>query len=69
MLSSCTFHNDEFVDFMNLEAAKNMPFQVIGQGETDLSQGLPNNCYLPDGTPVNTYSFPFSSCLSDTTPM
>ena len=56
MLSSCSFHNDEFVDFMNLEAAKNMPFQVIGQGETDLSQGLPNNCYLPDGTPVNEYA-------------
>jgi hypothetical protein len=55
-LTSCSFHNDEFVDFMNLEAAKNMPFQVIGQGETDLSQGLPNNCYLPDGTPVNEYA-------------
>ena len=33
-----------------------MKFQVIGQGETDLSQGLPYNCFLPDGTAVNDYS-------------
>ena len=56
MLTSCTFHNDEFVDFMNIEAAKGMKFQVIGQGETDLGQGLPYNCYLPDGTMVNDYA-------------
>lgn len=54
--TSCTFRNDEFVDFMNMEAAKGMKFQVIGQAETDLSQGLPYNCYLPDGTAVNDYS-------------
>ena len=56
MLTSCTFRNDEFVDFMNMEAAKGMKFQVIGQGETDLGQGLPYNCYLPDGTMVNDYA-------------
>ena len=56
MLTSCTFRNDEFVDFMNIEAAKGMKFQVIGQGETDLGQGLPYNCYLPDGTMVNDYA-------------
>lgn len=56
MLTSCTFHNDEFVDFMNMEAAKGMKFQVIGQGETDLGEGLPYNCYLPDGTTVNDYA-------------
>lgn len=56
MLTSCTFHNDEFVDFMNMEAAKGMKFQVIGQGETDLGEGLPYNCYLPDGTMVNDYA-------------
>ena len=32
-----------------------MKFQVIGQHETDLSEGLPSNCYLPDGTPVNEW--------------
>ena len=56
MLTSCTFRNDEFVDFMNMEAAKGMKFQVIGQGETDLGEGLPYNCYLPDGTMVNDYA-------------
>lgn len=55
-LTSCQFHDDEFVDFMNLEAAKGMKFQVIGQGETDLSQGLPYNCFLPDGTAINDYA-------------
>ena len=55
-LYSCQFRNDEFVDFTNIEAAKGMKFQVIGQGETDLSQGLPYNCFLPDGTAVNDYS-------------
>ena len=55
-LTSCQYRNDEFVDFMNIEAAKGMKFQVIGQGETDLSQGLPYNCFLPDGTAVNDYS-------------
>ena len=52
-VSSCRFREDKFVDFANIEAAKGLKFQVIGQHETDLSQGLPYNCYLPDGTPVN----------------
>ena len=55
-LTSCQFREDDFVDFMNIEAAKGMKFQVIGQGETDLGQGLPYNCFLPDGTAVNDYS-------------
>lgn len=54
-ISSCQFRKDEYVDFTNVEAAKGLKFQVIGQHETDLSQGLPNNCYLPDGTPVNEW--------------
>lgn len=53
--TSCHFHKDEIVDFTNIEAAKGLAFQVIGQHETDLSQGFPYNCYLPDGTPVNEY--------------
>ena len=52
-VSSCRFREDKIVDFANIEAAKGLKFQVIGQHETDLSQGLPYNCYLPDGTPVN----------------
>lgn len=55
LLSSCVFRQEEFVDFINLEAGKQMRFQVIGQSETDLTNGLPYNCYLPDGTPVTEY--------------
>ena len=44
------------MDFTNIEAAKGMAFQVIGQHETDLEQGLPSNCYMPDGTPAYAYT-------------
>lgn len=55
-LSACQFHDDTFVDFSDIEAAKGLKFQVISQSETDLSEGLPYNCYLPDGSPVNSYT-------------
>lgn len=55
LLSGCQFRDDEVVDFANIEAAKGLKFRVIGQHETDLSEGLPYNCYLPDGTPANEY--------------
>lgn len=55
-MSACQFRDDEFVDFTNIEAAKGLKFRVIGQHETDLSEGLPYNCYLPDGTPANEYN-------------
>ena len=54
-LTACQFHDDTFVDFSDIEGAKDLKFQVIGQHETDLSEGLPSNCYLPDGTPVNEW--------------
>ena len=52
MLPSCQFRQDPYVDFTDIDGAKNLKFKVIGQHETDLSQGLPTNCYLPGGTPV-----------------
>lgn len=55
-MSACQFRDDEVVDFTNIEAAKGLKFRVIGQHETDLSEGLPYNCYLPDGTPANEYN-------------
>ena len=48
-VTSCRFGKEEFVDFTDIEAAKGMSFKVISQHETDLSNGLPTNCYLPDG--------------------
>lgn len=54
--SSCSFRDDTYVDFKDLEGMQNLAFRVIGQKETDLSGGLPNNCYLPDGTRVNEFA-------------
>ena len=55
-MSACQFRDDEYVDFANIEAAKGLKFRVIGQHETDLSEGLPYNCYLPDGTAAIDYN-------------
>ena len=56
VLTACQFREQEFVDFANIEAAKGLSFQVIGQKETNLEEGLPTNCYLPDGIPVNEWT-------------
>jgi hypothetical protein len=64
LLTACQFRQEEFVDFANIEAAKGMKFQVIGQRETDLSAGLPYDCYLPDGTPINEYNDDMSETSS-----
>ena len=55
LLSSCKFRMQEDVDFLDLEAGKNMRFRVISHNERDLSSGLPYDCYTPDGNPVNDY--------------
>lgn len=55
-LSSCRFKDNTVVDFTDLDGAKDMKFKVIGMHETDLSDGLPFNCYLPDGTPLSEYT-------------
>ena len=49
-LTSCQFRPDESVDFLDLSVAQNLPFRVIGQNEVDLNEGVPTNCYLPDGS-------------------
>lgn len=56
LLSSCRFKDNDYVDFMDLEAGKGMAFRVIGQHETDLTDGLPQNCYLPGGTRASEYT-------------
>lgn len=53
--TSCQPKDEEFVDFLDLEAAKGLSFSVISQHETDLSNGLPQNCYMPDGTVAADY--------------
>ena len=54
-LTACQFHDDPWVDFTDTTNVKGLKFQVISQSETDLTNGLPYNCFLPDGTPVNEY--------------
>ena len=56
LLSSCRFRQDEIVDFTDLTGAQDLKFKVISQHETDLSNGLPYNCYLPDGSSIHDYS-------------
>lgn len=55
VLVGCRFRKDEVVDFTDIAGAKDLKFQVISQHETDLSNGMPYNCYLPDGTLVSEY--------------
>ena len=52
-LTGCRFAGEQYVDFTDIEAAKGLSFRVLSQHETDLSDGLPDNCYLPDGTSIN----------------
>lgn len=40
---------------MDTTNVSGLTFKVIGQRVTDLSNGFPDDCYLPDGTPVNEY--------------
>lgn len=56
MITGCRFHEDRFVDFSDLTAAKDLRFQVLGQRETDLSEGLPYDCFLPDGCRVSEWT-------------
>lgn len=50
---SCQFKKENYVDFTDIDGAKDLKFQVISQHETDLGNGLPEHCYLPDGTSVH----------------
>lgn len=55
-MTSCQWGSYYMVNFDELPAATdgNM-FRVTAQHQTDLSEGVPDNCYLPDGTPYNLW--------------
>ncbi len=55
VVAGCQFRQDEWVDFTDVTAAKDLTFQVIGQRETDLGEGLPYDCFMPDGTRVSEW--------------
>ena len=48
LTASCQFRKDDYVDFSAIEQAQNLDFRVMSQRETDLSDGLPADCYLPE---------------------
>ena len=50
---SCQFRDEDYIDFSAFEQTENIDFRVISQHETDLSDGLPDNCYLPDGSKLS----------------
>lgn len=45
---SCSRGNVEFIDFTNLEGADHSAFKVISSKVTDLSDGLPRDCYIDE---------------------
>lgn len=55
-LTGCYFRDDTFTDFGNAAEGNELRFQVIGRCETDLGEGLPSNCFMPDGTPANEWT-------------
>ncbi|MBQ9340713.1 MAG: hypothetical protein IJS13_10350 [Paludibacteraceae bacterium] len=67
LMASCHFREDEFIDFQNYNSAQGLSFKVIGQRETVLDNAFPDDCYLPDGTPVNAYAAAEHAESSDTT--
>lgn len=54
IFSGCHFPQEEYVDFTDIEYAASS-FNVVSQQLTDLSEGLPQCCYLPGGSSVNQY--------------
>ena len=67
LLSSCSRPQYDFVDFENaLEGADESAFHMTRLKVTDLSAGIPENCYIPseDGTATKTTSTPINPVLS-----
>jgi len=55
VLSSCSWGDLFVVDFDNPPSGDSTMFRVTSRSYTDLSNGIPSDCYLPDGTPVNEW--------------
>ena len=54
--TACQFRDDEWVNFDDLTAAKDLSFKVISQRETDLGNGFPADCYVPGGLTLTELS-------------
>lgn len=49
ILTGCNWGNYYYIDFEDVKGADSTMFRVTSQRHTDLSQGIPSDCYLPDG--------------------
>ena len=55
VLASCSWGDLYVVDFDNPPSGDSTMFRVTGRRYTDLSNGIPTDCYLPDGSLVNEW--------------
>lgn len=57
LVSSCQFRNREWRDFLNQQYNNGDTdgFYVTSTNDVDLEKHFPDDCYLPDGTPVKEY--------------
>lgn len=55
-LVSCNYKEETWIDFMDLSQATSSDFKVFYQSVDNLSKdGVPANCFVPDGTPIGDY--------------
>lgn len=68
-ISSCSRGEIDFVDFSKLDGANHDAFKVFSSKVTDLSGGLPKDCYFDQeeisGTGTKTTSTPITTVLAD----
>lgn len=55
MLASCSWGDYHVVDFDNLPTGDSTMFRVISRRSTNLAEGAPVDCYLPDGTALDNW--------------
>jgi len=66
MLTGCTFRNRKWVDFTGERTFDENTFYVISQNNVDLEEHFPDDCYLPDGTPLKEYNEPLPEDINMT---
>lgn len=65
LMTGCTFKNREWMDFTGDGTMDESMFYVLAQGDIDLEKSFPEECYLPDGTPIQEYEEPVPTDVAD----
>ena len=55
LLTSCSWGDYYVVDFDKLPAGDSTMFRVVSRRTTGFAEGVPADCFLPDGTPLNEW--------------